>query len=100
MMQDYRPYLDSPDDALLREMVLLQSELATAVEELSLARVGYENAYCAGLMDGDTVANRERSARTQALPLRVSVIELEAQIRVLELGLELLRYLLDRRDAQ
>lgn len=99
-MQDYRPYLTSDNDALLREVVLLQSELASACEELSLSRVGYENAYVAGLMQGDTVAERERSARTQALPLRVSVIELEARIRVLELGLELLRYLLDRRDAQ
>lgn len=99
-MQDYRPYLTSDNDTLLRELVLLQSELASAVEELSLARVGYENAYVAGLMAGDTVAERERSARTQALPLRVSVIELEARIRVLELGLELLRYLLDRQDAQ
>lgn len=99
-MQDYRPFLNADDDTLLRELVLLQSELANAVEELSLSKVGYENAYVAGLMAGDTVAERERSARTQALPLRVSVIELEARIRVLELGLDLLRYLLGRRDAQ
>lgn len=95
-MQDFRPYLAADSDALLRELVLLQSELASAVEELSLSRVGYENAYVSGLMQGDTVAERERSARTQALPLRVSVIELEARIRVLELGLDLLHYLLDR----
>lgn len=99
-MQDYRPYLTADDETLLREVVILQSELATACEELSLARVGYENAYVSALFQGDTVAERERSARAQALPLRVSVIELEARIRVLELGLELLRYLLERRHAQ
>lgn len=98
-MQDFRPYLKASPLELISEIALVQGDLATCSEELCLARIGYENAYVRGLQEGETVAERERTARGMALPLKVSVIELETRVRVLELSLELLRFLYERQGS-
>lgn len=93
-MYDFQLYLTSSDEVLVVQIARASSELATAHEELGSAKVQWENAYVRTMMQVDgSVAEREREARSNALHLKVSILDLEARIEVLRLELDLLRYL-------
>lgn len=96
-MYDYTAYQMAPKGLLVGRVIQAEGELATALRELSTARVAYENAYVRVLLGeaGMSVADRERAARGNALSLRCSILEVEASVAILERELALLHYLLD-----